>query len=264
MTHRLRPVGLDFLDEAPVRLDSEADVAAPAAAVFAEISTDPGTWAAWFPGFVGGAYDGKPPHGVGTVRRITMDNAAYAETILAWDEGTRWAYRMDESSDDMFDALVEDWVVAPKGDGAVVRWTFTVDPKPELRDVLTHGRDMIGGVFDTAMARLSAHLAPAGRTLGPIATTVVHEDDDVRVWTLRLGPGQRSAIHRHELDHLLIQISGDRIAVIPEPDSQGPFRRYLAADVVPGAVVRVAKGGIETAHNVGAQPYLEVIVELKR
>jgi hypothetical protein len=83
------------------------------------------------------------------------------------------------------------------------------------------------------------------------------------VWVLQLAPGERSAVHRHEHDHLLIQIAGDRIAVEPEPDSEGPFREYLEADVVPGAVVHVTKGGIETAHNVGAAPYREVIVELK-
>jgi hypothetical protein len=83
------------------------------------------------------------------------------------------------------------------------------------------------------------------------------------VWVLQLAPGERSAVHRHEHDHLLIQIAGDRIAVEPEPDSEGPFREYLEADVVPGAVVHVDKGGIETAHNVGAAPYREVIVELK-
>jgi hypothetical protein len=32
---------------------------------------------------------------------------------------------------------------------------------------------------------------------------------------------------------------------------------------MPGAVVHVSRGGIETAHNTGTEPYLEVIVELK-
>ena len=57
---------------------------------------------------------------------------------------------------------------------------------------------------------------------------------------------------------------GDRIAVVPEPDSEGPFTEELAADVVPGAVVHVRRGGVERARNVGHEPYLEVIVEFKR
>lgn len=105
---------------------------------------------------------------------------------------------------------------------------------------------------------------PEGRVLGDIGTRVVHEDDRVRVWVLKLAPGEQSAVHRHDLDHLLIQVKGDRIAVIPEPDSRGPFTEPLAAEVVPGAVVPVPAGGVETARNVGNEDYLEVIVELKR
>ena len=101
------------------------------------------------------------------------------------------------------------------------------------------------------------------RVFGDIGTNVVYEDDTVRVWRLKLAPGEESAVHRHELDHLLIQVSGDRIAVLPEPDSEGPFREMLEADVVPGAVVHVSRGGVERARNVGVQPYLEMIVELK-
>ena len=101
------------------------------------------------------------------------------------------------------------------------------------------------------------------RELGPIGTRVVYEDDAVRVWNLRLAPGEDSAVHRHDLDHLLIQVAGDRVAVIPEADSGGPFREELHADVVPGAVVHVTRGGVERARNVGTEPYLEVIVELK-
>jgi len=101
------------------------------------------------------------------------------------------------------------------------------------------------------------------RQLGPLGTKVVFENDTVRVWVLRLAPGERSAIHRHDLDHLLIQISGDRIAVEPQPDAQGPHREYLEAPVIPGMVAHVAKGGIETAINVGDEPYYEIIVELK-
>jgi hypothetical protein len=103
----------------------------------------------------------------------------------------------------------------------------------------------------------------AARQLGGVGTKVLFEDDDVRVWQLRLAPGEKSAVHHHQLEHILIQVAGDRIAVIPEPDTKGPYREYLEADVIPGAVARVTRGGIETAHNVGHEPYLEVIIELK-
>ena len=103
----------------------------------------------------------------------------------------------------------------------------------------------------------------AERQLGGVGTKVLFEDDRIRVWHLKLAPGEDSPIHRHELDHVLIQVAGDRIAVLPEPDSQGPYRDYMEAPVIPGAVVAVSRGGVELARNVGEQPYLEVIIELK-
>ena len=103
----------------------------------------------------------------------------------------------------------------------------------------------------------------ADRVLGGVGTKVVFENDRVRIWELRLEPGQSSDVHRHDLDHILVLVSGDRIAVQPEPDTAGPYKDYLAADVVSGTAVFVPRGGIETAINVGDEPYVEVIVELK-
>ena len=101
------------------------------------------------------------------------------------------------------------------------------------------------------------------RVLGPVGTEIVFENDRVRIWQLRLAPGERSAIHEHTMDNILIQISGDRIASEPEPDTTGPIKDHVEADLIPGAAIYVTKGGVETAVNVGKEPYLEVIVELK-
>ena len=103
----------------------------------------------------------------------------------------------------------------------------------------------------------------AERTLGGVGTKVLFENDRVRIWELRLAPGEDGAAHRHELDHVLVLISGDRIAVAPEPDTEGPYKKAVEADVVPGAAVYVKRGGVETARNVGREPYHEIIVELK-
>jgi beta-alanine degradation protein BauB len=102
-----------------------------------------------------------------------------------------------------------------------------------------------------------------GRVMGDVGTRLLIEDDRVRVWEVRLAPGEQGDVHRHRFDHLLVQVAGDRIAVEPEADSEGPFREYLEADVVPGAVVPVRRGGVERARNVGVEDYLEIVIELK-
>ena len=106
-------------------------------------------------------------------------------------------------------------------------------------------------------------MAKAERVVGAIADKVVFENDRVRIWELRLPPGVRGPVHRHELDHILIQLDGDRIAVHPEPDTTGPYAEYLEADVSRGNVIYVTRGGVEAAHNIGKRTYHEIIVELK-
>jgi hypothetical protein len=263
MAHALRPVNLDFIDAAPVRFDFTAPVTAPRDEVFRRISGDPGLWSAWFPGLTEGGYDGDAPPGVGSRRWVAMGDTRYRETILAWDAPARWTYRLDESTDDTLSALVEDWRVEADGDRSIVHWTVTIDPRPDIADSFAQAEGTIGEVFHQAMTNLGNWLSMDGRQLGPIGTEVIYEDDRVRLWRLELAPGERSAVHRHELDNILIMISGDRIAAIPEPDTQGEYPGFVAADIFPFMVVPVKKGGVETAVNVGKEPYREVIVELK-
>jgi hypothetical protein len=103
----------------------------------------------------------------------------------------------------------------------------------------------------------------AERKLGDVATKLLFENERVRVWEMRLGPGEEGAVHRHDLDYVLVQIEGDRMAVVPEPDGGGAFRKYLEADVFPGNTIFIERGGIETARNVGRRAYREILIELK-
>ena len=101
------------------------------------------------------------------------------------------------------------------------------------------------------------------RVLGGVGTKLLFENDRVKVWEMRLEPGEESPIHCHELDYLMIQIEGDRMAGVPEPDSAGPYPEYVEGDIAPGNVLYSTRGGVETARNVGKDRFYEIIVELK-
>jgi hypothetical protein len=103
----------------------------------------------------------------------------------------------------------------------------------------------------------------ADRQIGEIADRVIFENERIRIWELKMEPGTDGPIHRHDQDHILVQISGDRMAVVPEPDTEGRYNEYMEADIIAGKCLYVEKGGIERARNVGAQAYHEIIVELK-
>jgi hypothetical protein len=104
--------------------------------------------------------------------------------------------------------------------------------------------------------------APA-RVIGNVGTRVILENDRVRIWEVHLDPGERGDLHEHLLDHVLVHIDGDRVAVESEPDSRTPWGPYLEGNVAPGDVSYQKRGGIETALNVGTKHFHEIVVELK-
>jgi len=101
------------------------------------------------------------------------------------------------------------------------------------------------------------------RILGNVATRLLLENERVRIWEMDLAPGTRSDTHRHEMDYVLVQIEGDRIAALPEPDTGGTYTHYVEGDVLPGKARYITRGGIETAVNIGRRRYREILIELK-
>ena len=102
----------------------------------------------------------------------------------------------------------------------------------------------------------------ANDPIGNVADRVLFEDDNVRIWEMKLAPGAASDLHRHDHDYYLIILSGDLVAGVP-PKSTGmdPFVGKIPAA---GNTVGVPKGGIEWALNVGEKTYHEFLVELKK
>ena len=95
-------------------------------------------------------------------------------------------------------------------------------------------------------------------SIGGVGTTLLFEDDKVKIWHMILEPGEASDLHHHEYDYYLAISSGDLVAGIP-PTGE-PF-----VGVVPpqGNTVGVPKGGTEWALNLGKETYREILVELK-
>jgi hypothetical protein len=151
----LRPVDLDFVRTAPKRYVFEAMVPADRSRVFAAVSGDPSGWKDWFPGISSGAYEGPP--GVGAMRFVKFRGTSYFETMLAWDEPSRWMFRVDRSTLPIAKALVEDWTFEERGGGTLARWTFALEPTLLFR--------VIGPVVTRTMARLFRR---AMRNLGSV------------------------------------------------------------------------------------------------
>jgi hypothetical protein len=97
--------------------------------------------------------------------------------------------------------------------------------------------------------------------IGDVANTVLFEDDHVRIWEMKLEPGDHSDLHHHSLDYYLVIFSGDLVAGVPPKG--GPMDMFVGKIPPQGNTVRVPKGGTEWAVNVGKKTYHEILIELK-
>ena len=99
--------------------------------------------------------------------------------------------------------------------------------------------------------------------LGDIGSKLLFEDDEIRIWELRLAPGEVSAPHRHGCDYVIVDVAVDKIAAMAVPGSTMEYGDYIEAPVEQGRTTFLKQGSIETAVNVGDKPYRNVLVEFK-
>ena len=93
--------------------------------------------------------------------------------------------------------------------------------------------------------------------LGNVATRLLFENERVKVWEMRLEPGESSDLHRHTLDYLLYILEGTSI------DADRPAGESLRFSVEPGQIFFVPRGGTERAVNRSGTRFRELLVELK-
>ncbi|MEV6950623.1 SRPBCC family protein [Streptomyces sp. NPDC051183] len=157
MARRLRPVGLDFVQDAPVRLTFTTHAAAGPEDLYRALAEEVEGWPRWFRAVT----LARPTHG-GAGREIKLlGGARFQEAIMASDPGQRYAYRVDETNVPGVRALLEEWRLAPvgPGPGTDVRWTFAADGSAPFRLGLTAARPGLGSSFRSAVRALDLRLA---------------------------------------------------------------------------------------------------------
>ena len=161
MWFSLRPVEIDFLEKAPRITDVQCDVRLPRAEVW-KYFTDPTTWPRWFPGVRTAAYLGDPPYGVGTIRVANVSGCHFEETMLAWDEGRRWAYRIDRASVPLAKAQIESSEFEDVAEGTRVHWRLALDPGIVMKLSAPFFRGTVERVLERALRNLEELVAREG------------------------------------------------------------------------------------------------------
>ncbi|MEU2623206.1 SRPBCC family protein [Streptomyces sp. NPDC007157] len=127
MAHQLRPVGLDFVETAPVRLVFGREMTAAPRTVFRALAEDVPGWSQWLTG----VKSARPTeHG----RQVRLRGGVrFEETVLASRAPEVYAYRVDEANVPGARAWLEEWRLVPSGTGTRVRMTFALDGTAPFR-----------------------------------------------------------------------------------------------------------------------------------
>ena len=157
MWFEMRREDLGFLRRAPVVHVVEVEVAARRAVVFAAL-VDPGGWKDWFPNVRSARYATTPPHGVGTIREADVGGTRWVEEIIAWDEGTRWAWTVMRASVPFAKAQVEAFELEDSAGGTRIRWTLALEPRLLARLGAPFAARTMARVFRRAMGNLGRRL----------------------------------------------------------------------------------------------------------
>jgi len=93
--------------------------------------------------------------------------------------------------------------------------------------------------------------------LGTIGDEIILENEHVRVWSLRLEPGERQPLHRHDLPYIVIPITEGR------NEMRWPDQRVVHTDEKPGQALWRLPGVPHELVNTSDFTYRNVLVELK-
>lgn len=158
----MRPVDIGFLDTAPLRITRAGRVDAPADRVFDLIGPAPARWGDWVPGF---SHDGRwltpGPPSVGGRREVHAMGTRFVESVIGYEQGRRFAFRIDEA-DRMpgVRAFAEDYVLTPIGERACsLTWTMALDGVVPARIL----RPALGPGLGVMLRRMCSRLAAAAR-----------------------------------------------------------------------------------------------------
>jgi uncharacterized protein YndB with AHSA1/START domain len=132
MPYRLRTEDLSFVDRAPIVVRAETSVPASPEAVWPAFA-DASAWPSWFSGMKDAHYTSPAPHGVGSTRYVHVQGLRVDETILAFDVGRRFAFRVESANVPFLLALVEVITLEAVGGATRVVYRQALEPKPWLR-----------------------------------------------------------------------------------------------------------------------------------
>jgi quercetin dioxygenase-like cupin family protein len=95
------------------------------------------------------------------------------------------------------------------------------------------------------------------RQLGPIGDKILFENDEIRVWSVKLQPGHRQPWHQHQLPYLVVPLTKGMNKMVFDDG------RERETEENPGEVLWREPGIPHELINISDWEYSNVLIEVK-
>jgi len=106
-----------------------------------------------------------------------------------------------------------------------------------------------------------------------VGSSVLFEDDKIKVWEFKLEPGEQTPVHTHEMEYVFYVINGSTLEVFDSGSEFVTSLDFADGDVLPlrlegDELVVIGNEALRipathSARNAGATPYRELLIEKK-
>ena len=94
-----------------------------------------------------------------------------------------------------------------------------------------------------------------------VGTKLLFENDRVRVWDLRLEPGEGSGLHQHDHDYLYVVIGDGKLKGVQADGTALVSHEQCRTDR--SCFTKLQEEAVHEAVNAGETPWRNIVVEFK-
>jgi uncharacterized protein YndB with AHSA1/START domain len=154
----LMPRTIEWIDQAPIRIEAQGESSASPADVFAVLA-DHARWPEWFPMVRKVTVTGAAS-GVGARRQVSIPGSTVDEEFIIWEPGARWAFTGTAARPGFTRSLLEDCILTPlESGGTAISYTMYLDPPPALRPLVKAMAGRLQANTSRAVANLAQRAA---------------------------------------------------------------------------------------------------------
>lgn len=150
----MKDIDLAYFDTADLRFETTVELNCTPERLF-DIFEDAESWPIWVGSITHVEWTSPKPYDIGTTRTVTMQGGLEGyEEFIAWERGSRMAFKFVGANKDNIEVFGEDYIVKDLGNGRCeLTWVVVMEPKGLGKFFMKLGKPIMGKMFANIMQK---------------------------------------------------------------------------------------------------------------